>query len=150
MCPSTPGYPISREITERPHATREYTGFDWYEEFSFLLPAGTAFTDAGQFSGLPDSITVRVSASSAEIRLRMPGNAPGTIHRVRVDQVIELKAGARIVEARDPAGVGGASIFVLGQYASRHIDVRDNRPGPRRRHAEQLTAQESSKPSYDP
>jgi hypothetical protein len=128
--PSAPGPINSRPEAENPTARREYESFDWYEEISGVLAAGTAFVELGTFSGKPDRIRARVSASSADIRLRNPGEAAGSPIRVRLSEDENVYAGSRIVEARDPAGAGGATVFVTGFFHSRHIDRRESRRGP--------------------
>jgi len=130
MCPSAPSYPPERRSAQRPVSRREYEGYDWYEEFLFTIPAGTAFVEAGRFSGRPDKIIARCNASSQEIRLRRQGEAPGSTIRLRIAEPLTIPTGAEIVEARDPSGAGAGVIFVTALFSSRAIDIRDNRPGP--------------------
>lgn len=103
---------------------REYETLDWYEELLFLIPAGAAFVEAGRFATRPDKIVVRTNLSSVEIRLRPRGGAPGDFIRVRVAEPLTFPTGAEVVEARDPAGVGGQTIFITGLYNSKQPHIR--------------------------
>lgn len=114
----------SRATAPPAPASREYESHDWYEEFLFTIPAGTAFVEAGRFSGIPDSLLVRTNLSSVDVRLRRDAGPAGDAIRIRVAEPTELLFGARIVEARDPAGVGGQAIFVQARFASKQIAIR--------------------------
>jgi len=103
---------------------REYETLDWYEELLFLIPAGAAFVEAGRFATRPDKIIARTNLSSVEIRLKPRGGAPGDFLRLRVAEPITFPTGAEIIEARDPAGAGGQTIFITGLYNSKQPAVR--------------------------
>lgn len=129
--PSVPSFPAPRREAERPTAGREYESFDWYEEIIANVPAGSAFSEIGRFSGRPGKVILRSRLATAEIRFRRLGGPPGDAIRVRSTDVFEVATGEQIVEARDVAGAGGDSVQVTGLIPTRHIDRRDTAPGPR-------------------
>jgi hypothetical protein len=118
--PSVPGYPPERQ------------SFDNIESFTATIGAGTTFVAVANFSGTPDSVRLAPLTGPIEFRLAFRGEAPGGPIRVDAANPLETNTRAQFVEARDPAGAGGQVVVVSGRYASRGIDVRQNRPGPSR------------------
>ena len=130
--PSAPRHPAERPTTFRAPSRREYESYDSYEVIEFTVPAGTTFVEAGRFSGIADRIRTRNSAGTLEWRFREEGQPPGGAMRVLGDQWEDHHVRARIVEVRDPAGVGGQTALAEGLFGSRAIDVRRHEGGPRR------------------
>jgi len=128
--PSVPAFPERRETAQRAEARRTTESFDWYESARIVLAASTVFQEIITFSGRPDSIILDTTAAGVEFRLRNRGTAPGSALRIEGIATRVLDVSAEIVEARDPGGVGGQGVTATGRWASRNIDVRDNRPGP--------------------
>lgn len=135
--PSAPSAIAARAQAERPVSHREHLSNDWYEEFSFTLPATTAFSEACTFSGYPSTVIARVSANTADVVLKNPGEAAGSPVRIQNLVVIEIGCGGRTVLARDPTGAGGGVLSILARYPSRNIDVRESRRGPVLSHTRQ-------------
>ena len=132
MCPSVPSYPAPRESAELPAGHREYESFDNYESQRIVLAASTAFQEVISFSGTPESIIIDATAAGIDVRFRNLGEAAPNFIRLEGAGERRFQLRARIVEARDPAGAGGQGITATGRYASRSIDVRADRAGPRR------------------
>jgi len=128
--PSAPKAIPARREAERPTARREYESFDNYQHADFVVPAGTAFVEAIQFSGLPERLRVRSTNNGYQVRLRNPGEPPQDPMAVFVSEITNIPLGARIVECRDPGGAGGGTISITGYWPSRAIDKRTSRRGP--------------------
>lgn len=130
--PSTPSYPTSRQSAKRREPIRTGDSFDWYESARLVLAASTAFQEVITFSGRPESIILDTTAAAVEFRLRHRGEAPGSAIRIEGIATRVLDVSAEIVEARDPAGVGGQGVTATGRFMSRSIDIRADRRGPSR------------------
>jgi len=130
--PSTPSYPAERATAKRREPGRTAESFDWYESARLVLAASTVFQDVVTFSGRPESIILDATAAGVEFRLGHRGEAFGTPIRIEGIATRVLDVSAEIVQARDPAGVGGQGVTATGRFMSRGIDVRANRQGPER------------------
>lgn len=133
--PSYPGRPPEQPTTERPSAVRNFESFEWYEAGSLVLAANALFQEIITFSGRPDSIEISTIGGPLNFRLRNRGQAAGTPINIPNAGTHNFRLAAEIVEVQDPLGAGAQRASVIGRFASRHIDVRNNRPGPRRRGA---------------
>jgi len=130
--PSAPSYPGERPTAKRREPGRTAESFDWYESGRLVLAASTVFQDVITFSGRPESIVLDATAVGVEFRLGHRGEAFGTPIRIEGIAQRDLQVSAEIVQARDPAGVGGQGVTATGRFMSRGIDVRANRRGPDR------------------
>lgn len=128
--PCTPPAVGARREAERPTARREYESFDWYEAATLVVPITGVFTEVITFSGMPDSIQLHTGSASTQYRLRNPGEPPGSQLFFEANTTIDLKMGARIVEAANPTAAAGLRVNVTGRYGSRNIDRRTSRRGP--------------------
>jgi len=135
MCPSTPGFPPEREITDPPGGKREYESYENLEAFRTVLAAGTVFQEVASFSGTVDSVHINTIGGPVDVRVRFRGVAPSNFVQIPSNGQLELRVRAEFIEARDPGGGGAQALLITGRYGSRHIDVRAHRSGPRRRHA---------------
>jgi len=117
--PPDPARPGEARGNPRQTADRTYESFEWYESFTATLAAGTAFADAGAFSGRPDSILFQSNTAGIDVRFRNRGEAPGSPIRVNVTGTQTVAIAAEVVEARDPAGVGGQVLVVIGRFVHR-------------------------------
>jgi hypothetical protein len=133
--PSVPSFPSERPSTQRRSGQREYESFDSYESGTTILPAGSTFAEVITFGGRPDSIEINCIGGPIEVRLRNRGEAGPAPVNIPSGGTLNFRVAAEIVEARDPAGAGAQRVTAIGRYPSRHIDVRQPRSGPRRRHA---------------
>lgn len=87
-----------------------------YDSGSFTLPAGTAFSTVARFAGRPDFIGITCTAVGTEARLTDIGENPGpTFDAARFGIVGDLP-GRDLLEARDPAGVGGQVVHWRAIY----------------------------------
>jgi len=130
--PSVPAKVQSRASAKRREGSRTSESFDWYESARLVLAAGTTFQEVITFSGRPESIILDTTAAGVEFRLRHRGEAAGSNIRIEGIATRVLDVSAEIVEARDPAGVGGQGVTATGRFMSRSIDVRADRRGPSR------------------
>jgi hypothetical protein len=130
--PSTPGYPQERQSAQRPAASREIESFDNVESFRAILAATTTFQEVASFSGTADSVHINTIGGPVDVRLRFRGEAPGGFIQIPSNGNFDIRARAQFIEARDPAGAGAQAVISTGRFASRGIDVRQNRPGPSR------------------
>lgn len=108
----------------QPTARPSFESYGWYEEFSFTLPAGTLFVEAGRFSGTPDAIHVSSTGGTFELRLAPRGGSPGSIYNVSDQQKHELNATGEVVFARDPTGAGGTTCYFTGRFSARGSEPR--------------------------
>jgi len=130
--PSAPPKIGERATAKRREPTRTSESFDWYESARIVLAAGTAFQEVVTFSGRPESIILDTTAVGVDFRLRHRGESAGSVIRIEGIATRVLDVSAEIVEARDPAGVGGQGVTATGRFMSRNIDVRAHRAGPSR------------------
>lgn len=130
--PSAPQLPTARPSAQRQAARREYESLDSYSSETTTMAAGTAFQRIATFNGRADRIRILVNAGVIHVRFGDRGRAAGAPINPIQSGLTLYDFGAEIVEARDPTGAGGMIVTVTGLYASRDIDVRDNRPGPSR------------------
>lgn len=80
------------------------------------LAAVTTFAEIARFSGRPDRIDLHVSGVGVEFQYRNRGAEPVPGPILRAAGSYETDASFDIVEARDPAGVGGQLVTVVGYW----------------------------------
>lgn len=130
--PHAGGYPERGPVEEnQPPARGQFPSYGWIEEFIFTLPAGTAFVEAGRFSGLPDSVHVTTTGGVADIRLSQRGGPQSSTINITDQQKHELYATGEVVFARDPGGTGGTVIYCTGRFAARGSEPRRALPAAR-------------------
>jgi len=119
------GYPNARPVEQ--YGGVPQANYDlgwWYETINFTTLAGTAFAEAGRFSGRPDSVTVHTSGPTTDIRFRRRGGPPGDSISVDGTGPMEIGASGEILEARDPAGAGGTAVRAVGRFSRYDVPCR--------------------------
>jgi len=91
--------------------------FGRYETVQGVIPAGTAFSEIGRFSGTPDQVDVWASAAGLDVRFADTATPEESAVRTIANDWVRNVAARRIVQARDPAGAGGQTVSVLGKWA---------------------------------